>query len=81
MPTIQTGRRRSSEFADEITGLENQIADRHEFYNESVNRNNITLEEFPDVVIARMLNFREAQLLRFEEHEKADVDVGALFKS
>ena len=64
-----------------ITGLENQIADRREFYNESVNRNNITIEEFPDVVIARMLNFREAQLLRFEEHEKADVNVGALFKS
>ena len=32
-------------------------------------------------VDARMLNFREAQLLRFEEHEKADVNVGALFKS
>ena len=64
-----------------ISGLENQIADRREFYNESVNRNNITIEEFPDVVVARLLNFREAQLLRFEEHEKADVDVGALFQS
>ena len=64
-----------------ISGLENQIADRREFYNESVNRNNITIEEFPDVIIARLINFREAQLLRFEEHEKADVNVGALFNT
>ncbi len=64
-----------------ISGLENQIADRREFYNESVNRNNITIEEFPDVIVARMFNFREAALLRFEAHEKADVNVAALFSS
>ncbi len=64
-----------------ISGLENQIADRREFYNESVNRNNIAIEEFPDLIVARMFNFRDAQLLEFEEHEKADVDVGALFSS
>jgi LemA protein len=63
-----------------ISGLENQIADRREFYNESVNRNNITIEEFPDIVVARLLNFREAQLLRFEESEIADVNVAALFQ-
>ena len=64
-----------------ISGLENQIADRREFYNESVNRNNIAIEEFPDLIVARMFNFRDAQLLEFEEHEKADVDVGALFSA
>jgi LemA protein len=64
-----------------ISGLENQIADRREFYNESVNRNNIGIEEFPDLIVARLFNFREAQLLAFEESEKADVDVGALFSS
>ena len=63
-----------------ISGLENQIADRREFYNDTVNRNNIAIEEFPDLVIARLFNFREAQLLEFEEHEIADVDVGALFE-
>lgn len=65
---------------ERISGLENQLADRREFYNESVNSNNIGIEEFPDVVIARLLNFREAQLLRFEEHETSDVDVAALFE-
>ena len=35
-----------------ITGLENGIADRREFYNESVNINNVRIEQFPDVLIA-----------------------------
>jgi LemA protein len=64
-----------------ITGLENTIADRREFYNESVNRNNIAIEEFPDLVVARLFNFKAAELLAFEEEEKADVDVAALFKA
>lgn len=64
-----------------ITGLENTIADRREFYNESVNRNNIAIEEFPDLIVARLFNFKAAELLAFEEEEKADVDVAALFKA
>lgn len=62
-----------------ISGLENAIADRREYYNESVNLNNVRIEQFPDVVIARFLNFRPFQLLTFDEREIRDVDVGALF--
>ncbi len=62
-----------------ISGLENAIADRREYYNESVNLNNVRIEQFPDVVIARFLNFRPFQLLTFQEHETEDVDVRALF--
>jgi len=62
-----------------ITGLENSIADRREFYNEAVNNNNVRIEQFPDVIIARFFNFKEAELLEFSEEEKADVDVKALF--
>lgn len=62
-----------------ITGLENSIADRREFYNEAVNNNNVRIEQFPDVIIARFFNFKEAVLLEFSEEEKADVDVKALF--
>ena len=40
-----------------ITGLENAIADRREIYNESVNNNNVRIEQFPDVIIARVFNF------------------------
>ena len=64
-----------------ITGLENAIADRREFYNESVNLNNIGIEEFPDVMVARFLSFKPFQLLEFEQSEVADVDVDKLFRS
>jgi len=64
-----------------ISGLENSIADRREFYNESVNLNNIGIEEFPDVIIARFFNFKPFQLLEFERSELTDVDMGALFQS
>ena len=64
-----------------ISSLENAIADRREFYNESVNVNNVRIEQFPDAIIARLLNFKEAQLLEFTEEEKKDVDVKQLFGS
>lgn len=62
-----------------ISGLENAIADRREFYNASVNVNNVRIEQFPDLIIARLLSFRAAQLLEFGREEIADVNVGALF--
>lgn len=62
-----------------ISGLESAIADRREYYNESVNINNVRIEQFPDVIVARMFNFTEKTLLEFSEEEKADVDIGALF--
>jgi len=64
-----------------ISSLENGIADRREFYNESVNVNNVRIEQFPDSIIAGMFNFKPAQLLEFQAEEKADVDVKKLFGS
>lgn len=64
-----------------ISSLENAIADRREFYNESVNINNVRIEQFPDLIIARLLGFKEAQLLEFSEEERKDVDVKQLFNS
>ncbi len=62
-----------------ITGLENTIADRREYYNESVNNNNVRIEQFPDVVLARFFKFGPCDLLEFGEEETRDVDVKALF--
>jgi len=62
-----------------ISGLENSIADRREFYNESVNNNNVRIEQFPDVILARFFNFKPAELLEFSEEEKQDVDMKTLF--
>lgn len=62
-----------------ITGLENAIADRREFYNDSGNVNNIRIQQFPDAIIARVFRFKEARMLDFEARELADVDVRSLF--
>ena len=62
-----------------ISGLENGIADRRELYNAAVNINNVRSEQFPEVLIAGRFNFPPAELLRFSEAEKADVDLRQLF--
>ncbi|MGM0676008.1 LemA family protein [Ectothiorhodospira marina] len=62
-----------------ISGLENAIADRREYYNESVNRNNVRIEQFPDLVIAHLFRFGPFDLLEFTRRETQDVDVRALF--
>lgn len=63
-----------------ITGLESAIADRREFYNDSVNLNNVRIEQFPDVVIAQLFHFTPFRLLEFTEPEKQDVDLARLFR-
>ncbi len=64
-----------------ITGLENQIADRREFYNDSVNINNVRIAQFPDLIVARLFNFSPQDLLRFVPEELKDVDVSARFNA
>ena len=64
-----------------ISGLENAIADRREYYNDSANVNNTRIEQFPDVIVARAFAFREARLLHFDAEETEGVDVASLFVS
>lgn len=64
-----------------ITDLENAIADRRELYNEAANQNNIRIEQFPDLLVARQFNFTAKDLLEFSESELTDVNVGSLFNS
>jgi len=64
-----------------ISSLENSIADRREFYNESVNINNIGIEQFPDIIVARLFGFGPRDLLEFEATEIVDVDVKQLFET
>ena len=61
-----------------ITGLGNAIADRREFYNEAVNRNNVRIEPFPDGLIAQRFGFSPVERLRFADEETQDVDVQSL---
>lgn len=62
-----------------ISGLENAIADRREYYNAAVNNNNVRIEQFPDVLVARFFNFKPADLLEFSDEETRDVDMKSLF--
>ena len=63
-----------------ITALESGIADRREFYNESVNINNVRIAQFPGVLVARFFNFKDFSLLTFSTEETQDVDIGARFQ-
>ena len=62
-----------------ISGLESAIADRREFYNESVNLYNTRIQSFPELILARQFSFKESKLLEFADEEKKDVDVKSLF--
>ena len=64
-----------------ITGLENQIADRREFYNDSVSNNNVRVEQFPDLIVAKLFNFEPAKMLKFASEELKDVDISARFNA
>lgn len=64
-----------------ITGLENAIADRREFYNDSVYLNNVRVQQFPDLVVARLLGFGEQQMLKFAAAELKDVDISKRFSA
>jgi len=63
--------------AARVTGLENALADRREFYNEEVTRNNVRINTFPDLLVARVLRFGPCALLAFADDEKADARVEA----
>lgn len=62
-----------------ISAIENAIADRREFYNESVNLNNIRIEQFPDIVVARLFGFTHRDSLEFAASETKDVNLRSLF--
>ena len=64
-----------------ISTLENTIADRREFYNESVNINNVGIEQFPDIIVARMFAFGARDLMVFDGDEVVDVNIKRLFES
>jgi LemA protein len=56
-----------------ITELESQIADRREFYNDSVNTFNIRIQQMPDTFVASFMNLTPRPMFKVEESEKADV--------
>jgi LemA protein len=58
-----------------ISGLENTIADRREFYNDSVNLYNIRIEQIPAVWVAQQIGYRARPLLTVAESDRTDVEL------
>jgi LemA protein len=58
-----------------ITALENELADRREFYNDSVTIYNIRIHSIPDMIVARLLNYTDEQWFKALDENKAVVHV------
>lgn len=59
----------------QINTLEQKIADRREFYNETVNIFNIFIKQFPDIIIANALMYQKHALLQVPEEQRQDVKI------
>ncbi|MFH1222471.1 MAG: LemA family protein [Candidatus Micrarchaeota archaeon] len=60
---------------DTLTVLENQIADRREFYNDSVFLYNTRIHSLPDTIVAMLLSMKDFEYFKATEDEKKNVEV------
>lgn len=64
-----------AQLSGRISGLESDIADRREFYNDSVMNFNVAIESFPSNFVAGFAGMRQRELFRVAESDKADVAI------
>ena len=53
-----------------VSALEDNISDRREFFNESINLYNIGTQQFPDLLLAKLMSFELKSLLIVTDEEK-----------
>ena len=58
-----------------VSALESEIADRREFYNESVTINNARIQQVPYVFLAGMLSMTAKEMYKVTASEKAPPDI------
>ena len=58
-----------------ISDLENQIADRREFYNDTVTIFNTRIQQIPDSWVAGGMNLQPAELFKIEERDREDAKI------
>ena len=63
------------EFQKRVSGIEENISDRREFYNDSVNTYNIRIDQIPYVFMARLLSYQRKDLFKTAEGERKDVKI------
>lgn len=61
---------------ERISGIENELADRREFYNDSVTTYNVRIKQFPASIVANKMGLTEEfELFNVAAEEKQDVKV------
>lgn len=63
------------QLSNRISELEDQIADRRELYNAAVTIYNTRIDQFPDVIVARLFNFSSRNLWEIDPAHREDVAV------
>ncbi len=63
------------ELQKQLAALENQIADRREFYNDSVMLFNTRIHSVPDNIFAGMLGMKDKEYFKATDEEKKVVEV------
>ena len=63
------------QFQNRISGMENEIADRRELYNESVYNHNIRIQSLPDVIIANAMALKQEEMFEVPESKKDDISI------
>ncbi len=58
-----------------ISELEDMIADRREFFNDDVNTYNVRIQQFPDVLIARLMNLQHKEMFKVSGEDKRQVEI------
>jgi LemA protein len=58
-----------------ISELENQIADRREFYNDTVTTFNTRIQQIPDTWVAQWQGMQPAELFKVDEADRQDVSI------
>lgn len=58
-----------------ITEIEERIADRREFLNDSVNTYNIRIQQFPDMILAGLMHLQLRDFFKATEEDRQDVQV------
>ena len=58
-----------------ISEIENQIADRREFYNDTVTIFNTRIQQLPDAIVANWLSLVPASLFVVSEEDRRDIEV------
>ncbi len=60
---------------ERVSALESQIADRREFYNDSVNTYNIRIASLPDALIAQMMQLGPKEMYKVDAGDREDVKI------